>query len=615
MDAIKQRVCSVFKDKHAAEQCNLAKTLSQTDITEIDAKAKIQRYNIVNTDLVVKSQLSDVSPSVYNDVEFMATVFSKVQQCSLMGGQLLSEHLHNTPISSIDILNRRTALLQNIENTYVANKQDIDCHLENLVKTEKYALWMFDEHEANLQEIYNIVFFRWKGIQKLNNYSGALTSYNLYRILVSPLVGIFSPIIYFIIPYLIIRLKFKIKVSFVFYIRTLVSSMLTMDTMMGQSRFFSYVRIISYMFSAVFYFQSIFSSIDISRTCNKISNLLVDNLNHVLSFIASATKLSDLCWNDSFATYFNISNHKAIDQFLTSLKPKEYTIFSNFGEQLKNYKIIKEQKLGALSLTMQKAYMIDCLLGSIKFKLARGFCYSSVVLSDKPVLKLDDMCHPTINVSKAVPNSICFGDDYGGRNAIITSPNSSGKSVLIKGIIVNVLMSQSIGVCCASKCEITPFAFINTQINVPDSTGYESLFEAEMHRCKHNLDKLCAKKNQGLSLIVMDEIFSSTNPIEAVAGAFAVCKKMSSYPTNVLIFTTHFNYLTKLAKEAEHAFINYRMGIVHDDTSGNIHFTYKFEKGVNKHLLALELLKKSGFDNDVVDEAIKIKRTLMAKKQ
>lgn len=614
MNALKQRVCAIFKDKHAAEQCNLAKTLNHTDITDFDAKAKIEKYNIIHHNSVVRSHLSDVSTSVYNDIEFMNTVFSKVQQCSLMGGQLLSKHLHNTPISSIDILNRRTALLQNIENTYVANKQVIDYHLENLVKTERYTLWMFDEHEANLKEIYNIVFFRWKGLQKLNAYSGAITSYNLYRILVSPIVGIFSPIIYFIIPYLIIRFKFKVKLSFVFYIRTLVSSMLTMDTMMGQSRFFSYVRIISYLFSAVFYFQSIFSSIDVSKTCNRISHLLIDNLNHVLSFITSATTLSELCWSDSFAAYFDTSNHTAIDQFLTSLKPKDYSIFSNFGEQLKNYKIIKEQKLGALSVIMQKAYMIDCLLGSIKFKLARGFCYTSIIVSDKPVIKLDDMCHPTIDVSKAVPNSICFGDDYGGRNAIITSPNSSGKSVLIKGIIVNVLMSQSVGVCCASKCEITPFAFINTQINVPDSTGYESLFEAEMHRCKHNLDKLCAKKGQGMSLIVMDEIFSSTNPVEAVAGAFAVCKKMSSYPTNVLIFTTHFNFLTKLAKDAQHAFINYRMGIVHDENSSNIQFTYKFEKGVNKHLLALELLKKSGFDNDVVDEAIKIKRTLLTKK-
>ena len=111
----------------------------------------------------------------------------------------------------------------------------------------------------------------------------------------------------------------------------------------------------------------------------------------------------------------------------------------------------------------------------------------------------------------------------------------------------------------------------------------------------------------------MDEIFSCTNPVEAVAGAFAVCKKMASYPTNILIFTTHFNYLTKLAKERKHSFINYRMETKYDEDTNNIMFTYKFEKGVNKYLLALELLKKSGFDDDIVDDAINIKKLLMKK--
>jgi DNA mismatch repair ATPase MutS len=111
----------------------------------------------------------------------------------------------------------------------------------------------------------------------------------------------------------------------------------------------------------------------------------------------------------------------------------------------------------------------------------------------------------------------------------------------------------------------------------------------------------------------MDEIFSSTNPVEAVAGAFAVCKKMASYKSNILIFTTHFNYLTKLVKQPEHSFVNYRMGTLYDETTNNISFTYKFEKGVNKHLLALELLKKSGFDHDVIDDAIAVKKLLLKK--
>lgn len=618
MNALRNKVCNMFKDKHAAEQCSLAKRIGQNDFNDTDVKTKLDKYNIISNNLLIKQHniLSDVSLTVYNDVEFFETIFPKIQQCSLFGGCSLSKLVHSIPVSSINILQRRKSLLQSTENVYIENKVNIDKHLQNLMETEKYVLWMFDEHEANLKEIYNIVFFRWKGVKLLNEYGGALTTYNLYRILISPLVGIFSPIIYFIIPYLIIVFKFKLKISFVFYIRMLVSSMLSMDPMMGQNRIFSYVRIASYLFSAVFYFQSIFSSIDVSQTCNKISNILIDNLNQVISFIDSARQLSHLCWNENFASFFDISHYGEMDPFLVSLKQCKYSWFSNFGKQLKDYKVIKNQKLDALAKILQKTYMIDCILGSVKYKLANNLCYSTPVESSKPLLHMADMYHPAIDIVKAVPNSIYFADAEGtlGRNAIITSPNSSGKSVLIKGIIVGVLMAQTIGVCCSSDCTITPFSFINTQINVPDTTGYESLFEAEMHRCKHTLDKLCQKKDQGFSLIVMDEIFSSTNPVEAVAGAFAVCKKMASYTSNILIFTTHFNYLTKLAKESQASFINYRMGIIHDETSNNTQFTYKIEKGVNKHLLALELLKKSGFDDDIVDDAINIKRLLLSKK-
>jgi DNA mismatch repair ATPase MutS len=83
---------------------------------------------------------------------------------------------------------------------------------------------------------------------------------------------------------------------------------------------------------------------------------------------------------------------------------------------------------------------------------------------------------------------------------------------------------------------------------------------------------------------------------------------MSLHKNNILIFTTHYNYLTKLAKEPDCSFANYRMETI---VSGDeIQFTYKIQRGVNKHLLALELLKKNGFDSSVIEEAISIKNAL-----
>jgi DNA mismatch repair ATPase MutS len=260
--------------------------------------------------------------------------------------------------------------------------------------------------------------------------------------------------------------------------------------------------------------------------------------------------------------------------------------------------------------------MADVLVGATKFKVGNMFTYPSIESfkeGQRPLLNIEGMVHPCIDRSKSVENEVNLGQHAEDQNLIITSPNSSGKSILIKSIIVNVVMAQTMGIACATHFELTPFKFINTQINVPDTTGHESLFEAEMHRCKHNLDALETLNGKGYSLIVMDEIFNSTNPLEAVAGAFAVCKKMAQYTNNILIFTTHYNYLTKLVKEKETRFANYRMETIVDGE--NIMFTYRFQKGVNKHLLALELLRKNGFENSIIDEAIAIKNSLMVAKE
>jgi DNA mismatch repair ATPase MutS len=244
------------------------------------------------------------------------------------------------------------------------------------------------------------------------------------------------------------------------------------------------------------------------------------------------------------------------------------------------------------------------------------------------MMKLNGLRHPCIDQEKCVANDITLGSVSGGTNSkpnnvIITGTNAGGKSVMIKGILVNALLSQTCAISCCDNAAITPLRFINSQVNVPDMIGHESLFEAEMHRCKKNLEALKVL-DEGFSLIVMDEIFSSTNPIEAISGAYAVCKKMSECKNNLLVFTTHFNYLTKLKKTGR--FLNYKMETIvtggaersagersaGGGTEIDINFTYKLVPGVNKQFLALELLKKNGFDADIIEEALAIKNKFMS---
>jgi DNA mismatch repair ATPase MutS len=104
----------------------------------------------------------------------------------------------------------------------------------------------------------------------------------------------------------------------------------------------------------------------------------------------------------------------------------------------------------------------------------------------------------------------------------------------------------------------------------------------------------------------MDEIFNSTNPVEGISAAYAIVKKISEYTNCILIFTTHYVYLTKLAKT--NRFINYKMNVIIENNI--INFPYKLVKGFSKQYIALELLKQNGFDEKIINDAIEIKNKL-----
>lgn len=143
---------------------------------------------------------------------------------------------------------------------------------------------------------------------------------------------------------------------------------------------------------------------------------------------------------------------------------------------------------------------------------------------------------------------------------------------------------------------------IQSQIHVPDIKGYASLFQAEMFRIKRTLDDL--KARTGPCLLVVDEIFNSTNPVEGMAAGYAVARRMNQYPHVITVLSTHYGYLTRVKGR----FRRMRMEV---DMGPPIRFPYRLTKGVSRQYIALELMKQHGFEEELMDEAIEVKDALM----
>ena len=161
------------------------------------------------------------------------------------------------------------------------------------------------------------------------------------------------------------------------------------------------------------------------------------------------------------------------------------------------------------------------------------------------------------------------------KNIIITGPNASGKTTIIKMTLINTLLSQQIGCGFYKKATIHPYDSFCSYINIPDTSGRDSLFQAEARRCKEVINTI--HQNQRV-FCIFDELFSGTNPEEASASAFAFLQYLSSQPNCTFLLTTHFIDVCRNLKDNKRITMKQMKTI---QNHNKITYTYKLDKGLS----------------------------------
>jgi DNA mismatch repair ATPase MutS len=189
---------------------------------------------------------------------------------------------------------------------------------------------------------------------------------------------------------------------------------------------------------------------------------------------------------------------------------------------------------------------------------------------------------------------------------IISGPNASGKSTLLKTTLLNVLLSQQIGFGFYSKAKITIFDYLHCYLNIPDTSGRDSLFQSEARRCIEILDSI--NTNNSRHLCVFDELYSGTNPYEAISAATAYLQYMNKYPNIKYVLTTHYLELCKnLDKNKK--IINYNMEIV--ENSNDFIYTYKLLKGISRVKGGIKVLKDLNYPEEIIHNTKKIMKNII----
>jgi len=577
----------------------------------------IFKLDVIKSDMIIGSDLVNdleiIDP--YDNKNYDSTVInilSKHFQSS--GAKILCKDLLLNPLFNGEILSQRITCLNKIESKQSIEKSKT---LQN-PHHEADLLWFFDQKEQTITDLLNTAFINIYGISdKLNNNETFLTSYNIYKIFISPSIGVLSPLIYVIIPFFIIKYKLGtyIKMSFMTYLKLLYKSIMKSKHMFqimdpNTSGIMHKVSILSYIMSFIFYFQGLFNTFSVSNTTYKIVQFLSQKVINAIVQLKYYSKIVDIYYDISskYQQYFfntvdqDVSRETMI--YLQNFNVKQFSIMQNFGSLLKFYKNFPKTEIIKL---MNKYYFIDYLTSIVKIKNDRYLTYVNILPNDpenpkKPHINMQQAWHFCIDHNKAVSN------DISTENIVLTGPNAGGKSTLIKTLSTNVLLAQTIGINSSKLTHIKPFYFINTQINIPDCKGIESLFEAEMNRCMYTLDTLKSIDDKPC-LIVMDEIFNSTNMIEAVSGAYSILSELSNNDNCMIFITTHFLYLTKLSKSS--TFVCKKMNVRIDKETNDMHYPYLLKNGVSRQYIALDLLRNKGFDKNIIENALKIKEKFM----
>jgi hypothetical protein len=201
--------------------------------------------------------------------------------------------------------------------------------------------------------------------------------------------------------------------------------------------------------------------------------------------------------------------------------------------------------------------------------------------------------YPTL-IDDPVYNSVSLK-----KNLIITGPNASGKTTQLKTTAINIILTQQFGLGFYEKCTLVPYTHIHSYLNIPDTSGRDSLFQAEARRCKEILEIIDRDgEEDSRHFCVFDELFSGTNAEEATEVSYSFLKYLQKYANVDFILTTHFVKLCRKVKKSKNLRIdNYKMSA--ELVGDNIVFSYKFVRGISKIKAAKLILMQMGFPKEI----------------
>ena len=511
---------------------------------------------------------------------------------------------------------------------YTNNKyflQDTQTLIKNIDITE--TTYNIDNIDDTVNEITNNQNFISKYqyidipyIHRFNNESSVLLI-NSINNLINPLIALITPVIMLFIPFLLIKIQGR-QVSMEEYIDILKQVLSKhvfgkllftfKDTSMSNRLYI----LISFGFYLFQMYLNINNCIKFHKYVYDINSILYNIKQYISESLINFNKL--LLETTQLSSYknFNIdleNNIECLNNYYNNLSVIKQEKFSyridlkNLGAILKQfYQLYNNKKIiDTMYYTINLNSYISSIY-SIKKNIERGNINFCTYIDDTNTTTIKEQYYSPLlsRNDKIIKNNLKLNN-----NIIISGPNASGKTTVLKSAIFNIILSQQIGCGFYKNANIRIYDFLHCYINIPDTSNRDSLFQAEARRCKEILDKIISNPEKN-HFCIFDELYSGTNPDEAVKSGYYLLDEISKYNNVDMILTTHYNKLCKKiklnnendkGKSNNKKIINYKMESVIDEND-NLVYNYTLVKGISKIKGGIKVLKQMEYPEDMIDK-------------
>ena len=266
------------------------------------------------------------------------------------------------------------------------------------------------------------------------------------------------------------------------------------------------------------------------------------------------------------------------------------------------------QSLSQLLRDAHAVARVDCFLSFAR--IARERNYVRPELDDGARIDIEQGRHPVIETlmpvgEKYLPNDIRL-DDEEQQIVMITGPNMSGKSALLRQTALIILMAQMGSFVPARRAHIGVVDKIFTRVGASDNISQgESTFMVEMLESASILNNISDR-----SIVLLDEIGRGTSTYDGISIAWAMVEYLHNHPTAHArtLFATHYHELNEMEKMYPRV-KNYHVTV--KEMNNTIVFLRKLERGGTEHSFGIHVAKMAGMPASVVSRADEILKNLV----